>query len=79
MNFNPLTVQKVQAARDELGYKADHLARQMVGKQSKTIGILVPEITNSFFSTLVKGISVNNTRKHHLGGSPVTPKISSRN
>ncbi len=56
MNFNPLTVQKVQAARDELGYKADHLARQMVGKQSKTIGILVPEITNSFFSTLVKGI-----------------------
>lgn len=56
MKFDPLTVQKVQAARDELGYEADHLARQMVGKQSKTIGILVPEITNSFFSTLVKGI-----------------------
>lgn len=55
-NFDPKTVKKVLAAKDELGYTADVIARQLVGKQSRLIGIIVPEITNPFFNTLVKGV-----------------------
>ena len=36
MNFNPLTVQKVQAARDELGYKADWHAKWSVNKVKRS-------------------------------------------
>ncbi|MGM9904222.1 LacI family transcriptional regulator [Enterococcus sp. 10A9_DIV0425] len=54
--FNPSTVQKVLAAKEELGYQPDYFARQMVTKKTKTIGVLVPDITNPFFNTLMRGI-----------------------
>ncbi len=43
------TVQKVLAAKEELGYQPDYFARQMITKETKTIGVLVPDITNPFF------------------------------
>lgn len=54
--FDPKTVARVRQAKEHLGYEANYLARKMVGKQSMMIGILVPDITNPFFNTLVKGI-----------------------
>lgn len=54
--FQPKTVKKVLDARDELGYEPDYFARRMIMKKSQTIGIIVPDITNPFFATLVKGI-----------------------
>lgn len=54
--FDPKTVARVREAKNDLGYEANYLARKMVGKQSMMIGILVPDITNPFFNTLVKGI-----------------------
>lgn len=54
--FDPKTVARVRQAKEDLGYEANYLARKMVGKQSMMIGILVPDITNPFFNTLVKGI-----------------------
>lgn len=54
--FSPKTVQKVLAAKEELGYQPDYFARQMITKETKTIGVLVPDITNPFFSTLMRGI-----------------------
>lgn len=54
--FHPDTVKKVMTARDVLGYEPDYFARRMVMKKSQTIGIIVPDITNPFFATLVKGI-----------------------
>ena len=44
--FSPKTVQKVLAAKEELGYQPDYFARQMITKETKTIGVLVPDITN---------------------------------
>ena len=54
--FSPKTVEKVLAAKDVLNYEPDYFARRMIMKKSKTIGVLVPDITNPFFSTLVRGI-----------------------
>lgn len=55
-NFSPKTVEKVLKIKDELNYVPDYFARRMVMKKSKTIGVLVPDISNPFFSTLVRGI-----------------------
>ena len=55
-NFSPKTVEKVQKIKEEMNYEADYFARRMVMKKSKTIGVMVPEISNPFFSTLVRGI-----------------------
>lgn len=55
-NFNPKTVEKVKKVKEEMNYEADYFARRMIMKKSKTIGVMVPDITNPFFSTLVKGI-----------------------
>ncbi|WP_165037932.1 substrate-binding domain-containing protein [Enterococcus sp. ZJ1622] len=54
--FSQQTVQKVLAAKEALGYQPDYFARQMITKETKTIGVLVPDITNPFFSTLTRGI-----------------------
>lgn len=44
-----------QKARD-LGYQPNDLARGLVNRMSKTIGVIIPDITNPFFSEIVKGI-----------------------
>lgn len=54
--FTPKTVEKVLAAKAALNYEPDYFARRMIVKKSKTIGVLIPDITNPFFSTLVRGI-----------------------
>lgn len=55
-NFTPRTVRRVLKARDELSYEPDYFARRMIMKESKTIGVLIPDITNPFFSELIRGI-----------------------
>lgn len=54
--FSSKTVEKVLAAKAELNYEPDYFARRMIMKKSKTIGVLIPDITNPFFGTLVRGI-----------------------
>lgn len=54
--FSPKTVEKVIAAKKALNYEPDYFARRMIVKKSKTIGVLVPDITNPFFGTLLSGI-----------------------
>ncbi|MEG0372464.1 MAG: substrate-binding domain-containing protein [Enterococcus sp.] len=54
--FSPKTVEKVLAAKQALNYEPDYFARRMIMKKSKTIGVLVPDITNPFFSQLIRGI-----------------------
>jgi LacI family transcriptional regulator len=54
--FSRQTVKKVLKAKKELNYNPDYFARRMVLKESKTIGVLVPDITNPFFNKLIRGI-----------------------
>ena len=55
-NFSTKTVEKVLKIKEKLNYEPDYFARRMVMKKSKTIGVMVPDISNPFFSTLVRGI-----------------------
>lgn len=50
------TIEKVHTAIDTLGYTPNIAARSMVTKQSKTIGLTVPDVSDYFFSELAKGV-----------------------
>lgn len=41
---------------DELNYRPNQLAVGLITKRTKTLGLIVPDIRNSFFSCLAKGI-----------------------
>ncbi|TFB12946.1 LacI family transcriptional regulator [Filobacillus milosensis] len=53
---NEDTRKKVGAAIDRLKYKPNSVARSLYKKESKTIGIIVPDITNPYFPQLVRGV-----------------------
>ncbi|RAS79054.1 LacI family DNA-binding transcriptional regulator [Priestia endophytica] len=50
------TREKVQKAIHELNYKPNMIARQFRTKETKTILVVVPDITQPFFSQVLKGI-----------------------
>jgi LacI family transcriptional regulator len=47
---------RVKLMANEMGYIPNHLAKNFKSKKSFTIGVLVPSITNSYFSKIVTGI-----------------------
>jgi DNA-binding LacI/PurR family transcriptional regulator len=47
---------RVKQMANEMGYIPNHLAKNFKSKKSFTIGVLVPSITNSYFSKIVTGI-----------------------
>lgn len=57
------TKQRVRKAVDKLNYKPNLLARSLVSKKNKMIGVVVPNdgneiMSNNFFVSLMKGISL---------------------
>lgn len=49
------TRSKVKQAMAELGYRPSHTARTLVTGRSQTIGVIVPDISNPFFSAVFRG------------------------
>jgi DNA-binding LacI/PurR family transcriptional regulator len=47
----------VQQAADEAGYVANRAARMMRGVSSNLVGLIVPDIRNSFYSTIAHSLS----------------------
>jgi len=47
---------RVEAAIDELGYVPNALARQLRSKRTKTIALVVSDISNPFFTTIARGV-----------------------
>ncbi|MFI7439846.1 LacI family DNA-binding transcriptional regulator [Nonomuraea indica] len=47
----------VLAAAERLGYRANSLARSMITGLTHTLGVLVPDIENPFFSRALRGIA----------------------
>lgn len=54
--FSEKTKTKVLAIVAEHNYKPDIVAQSMVTKKSKTIGMIVPDVTDFFFSKLIEGV-----------------------
>ena len=59
-NNSPLvsskTRKKVQKVIDEMGFVPSSIARSLVSASSKTIGLIVSDITNPFFADTIDGI-----------------------
>jgi LacI family transcriptional regulator, galactose operon repressor len=53
--IRPETRQRVLRAAEQLGYRASPLARSLRLQRTLTLGMLVPDITNPFFSSIIKG------------------------
>ncbi|MGR6874314.1 LacI family DNA-binding transcriptional regulator [Pseudomonas sp. HK3] len=47
---------KIQAAIDKLGYSPNFMARHLRTQKSQAIVVLVPDISNPFFATVIRGI-----------------------
>lgn len=50
------TRDKIEKAIEKLNYKPNAMARSLITKKTSMIGIIVPGITNLFFSTIVEAI-----------------------
>jgi LacI family transcriptional regulator len=52
----PATRDRIMAVAQDLGYSPNALARGLVKKQSYTIGLIIPDISNPFFPQVARGV-----------------------
>ncbi|EEU31174.1 transcriptional regulator, LacI family [Limosilactobacillus coleohominis 101-4-CHN] len=64
--FSKKTQERVLKLKDEMHYVPDFNARNLILHSSKTIGVLVPNIGNPFFSTFFRGIQTVCRNAHYL-------------
>jgi LacI family transcriptional regulator len=50
------TLARVQAVIEKLGYQPNQAARILKGERTKTIGLIVPSIADSFFSVVAEAV-----------------------
>lgn len=50
------TKEKVEKAMEELGYVPNALAHGLITKRTHVLGLIVSDITNPFFTTIVRGV-----------------------
>ncbi len=58
------TRERVLKALEELDYRPNMVARSLKNKNTKTVGVLIPDISEDFFDFVVKGID-SVLRKYH--------------
>ena len=54
--IGPALLQRVEAAARELGYRPNRAAAALSTGRSKTVGVLLPDITNPVFPPILRGI-----------------------
>lgn len=62
-SVSPKLTQRVLSAVQALDYHPDQVARSLKAGQTQTIGILIPDITNPFFTDVIRGVE-NEARVH---------------
>ncbi|GAY73168.1 catabolite control protein A [Lentilactobacillus kosonis] len=55
-NVKPATRKKVLDVIDKLDYRPNAVARGLASKKTTTVGVIVPDVTNLYFSALARGI-----------------------
>jgi LacI family transcriptional regulator len=53
---NPVLAERVRKAADELGYKPNRLAQAFRNQSTRTVGVIVPDLTNPFFPGVLRPI-----------------------
>jgi LacI family transcriptional regulator len=53
-NVAPATRDHVQGVMDELGYVPNALARGLSSDRSRVIGVVVPDMANPFFTSIIR-------------------------
>ena len=64
-NVDPKTRELVISAAHEMGYVPNHIAKSLVQNKTYTIGVVVPEITHSFFPEVIRGIEETANLKNY--------------
>jgi len=55
--ISPETRQRVQEVIEKLGYRPSGIARSLAGGQTFTLGLIVPDIANPYFSGIAHGVT----------------------
>ncbi len=55
-NVKPSTRKKVADVIKRLNYRPNAVARGLASKKTTTVGVIIPDVTNLYFSSLAKGI-----------------------
>ncbi|HSI66831.1 MAG TPA: catabolite control protein A [Planococcus sp. (in: firmicutes)] len=55
-NVKPVTRKKVLKVIEELGYRPNAVARGLASKKTTTVGVIIPDISNSMYAELARGI-----------------------
>lgn len=55
-NVKPVTRKKVLEVIDRLGYRPNAVARGLASKKTTTVGVIIPDISSTFFAELARGI-----------------------
>lgn len=56
-------MQRVQSAMEALDYHPDQIARSLKVRQTQTIGMVIPDVTNPFFTDVIRAVE-NEGRAH---------------
>lgn len=64
-NVDPKTRQKILDVAAEMGYTPNHVAKSLVSSRTFTIGVVIPEISHSFFPEVVRGIQEESSKKNY--------------
>jgi LacI family transcriptional regulator len=62
---SPATLERVQKVIQRLGYQPNHAARILKGESTRTLGLIVPSVADSFFSTCAEAAQ-KVSRLHHF-------------
>jgi LacI family transcriptional regulator len=54
--LRPETVERVRQAAQALGYRPNRLARALRTQQSRTVGVVVPDLANPFMPSVIAGL-----------------------
>lgn len=55
-NVKPATRKKVMEVIERLGYRPNAVARGLASKKTTTVGVIIPDISSTFFAELTRGI-----------------------
>ena len=55
---SPATAKRVRAAIRKLGYRPNQAARMLTGQLSKSIGLIVPDVSDPFFSVISQAVQL---------------------